>query len=65
MAARWGRAMQAEPSLNPLWHQATLPFRLLSMPSEVRLWRHIRLCASANPWLPQAGDEEGAVGPSD
>jgi len=65
MAARWGRAMQAEPSLNPLWHQATLPFRLLSMPSEVRLWRHIRLCASANPWLPQAEDEEGAAGPSD
>jgi GT2 family glycosyltransferase len=65
MAARWSRAMQAEPSLNPLWHRATLPFRLLSMPSEVRLWHHIRLCASANPWLPQAGDEEGAVAPSD
>jgi len=30
---------------------------LLSMPSEARLRRHIRLCASANPWLP---DNEGA-----
>jgi O-antigen biosynthesis protein len=65
MAERWGRAMQAEPSLNPLWHQATLPFRLLSMPSEARLWRHIRLCASANPWLPETQDEERPAVASD
>jgi GT2 family glycosyltransferase/tetratricopeptide (TPR) repeat protein len=65
MAERWGRAMQADPSLNPVWHQATLPFRLLSMPSETRLLRHIRLCASANPWLPETQDEEGLSAPSD
>jgi len=57
LRARWGRVLDTDPSLNPLWHQATLPYRLLSMPSEARLWRHIRLCASANPWLP---DNEGA-----
>jgi len=64
IAERWGSAMQSDPSLNPLWHQATLPFRLLSMPSEARLWRHIRLCASPNPWLPDSGDGEGDNTPS-
>jgi hypothetical protein len=58
---RWGAALNAEPSLNPFWHQATLPFRLLSMPSEQRLWRHIRLCASPNPWLPDRGKPSGAI----
>jgi GT2 family glycosyltransferase len=60
MVERWGRALQSDPGLNPFWHQATLPFRLLSMPSEARLWRHIRLCASANPWLPDSRDGEGS-----
>jgi GT2 family glycosyltransferase/tetratricopeptide (TPR) repeat protein len=60
LAERWGIALTTEPSLNPLWHQATLPFRLLAMPSEARLWRHIRLCGSANPWLPYRGDEPAA-----
>jgi GT2 family glycosyltransferase/tetratricopeptide (TPR) repeat protein len=59
LRARWGAVLDTDPSLNPLWHQATLPFRLLSMPSEARLWRHIRLCASANPWLPDSGGGEG------
>jgi O-antigen biosynthesis protein len=49
---RWGTALEVDPSVNPSWHRATLPFRLLSAPSPARLWRHIRLCASANPWLP-------------
>ena len=49
---RWGTALEADPSVNPSWHRATLPFRLLSAPSPARLWRHIRLCASTNPWLP-------------
>ena len=62
---RWGAALTAEPSLNPMWHQATLPFRLLSMPSEARLWRHIRLCASPIPWIPDRGDmPSDAVQPS-
>jgi O-antigen biosynthesis protein len=65
LAERWGAALTAEPSLNPFWHQATLPFRLLSMPSDARLWRHIRLCASPNPWLPDRGDNPSdAVQPS-
>ena len=64
MANRWGTAMEAEPSLNPTWHRATLPFRLLSAPSQERLWHHIRLCAAPNPWLPDtagAGDRAAAA----
>ncbi len=54
MTDRGDMAMEAEPSLNPTWHRATLPFRLLSAPSQDRLWHHIRLCAAPNPWLPDA-----------
>jgi GT2 family glycosyltransferase/tetratricopeptide (TPR) repeat protein len=64
MMDRWGRAMEAEPSLNPTWHRSTLPFRLLSAPSQERLWDHIRLCAAPNPWLPDtagAGDRAAAA----
>ena len=54
MEARWGAAMLADPSVNPVWHMATLPFGLLSAPSQSRIWAHIRRCASDNPWLPEA-----------
>ena len=54
MEARWGQAMLADPSVNPVWHMATLPFHLLSAPSQSRLWAHIERCAAANPWLPEA-----------
>ena len=57
---RWGGALEIDPSVHPAWHRATLPFRLLSAPSSARLWRHIRLCASANPWLPDKGRVEDA-----
>jgi hypothetical protein len=50
---RWGAAMDSDPGLNPVWHMATLPFRLLSAPSQNRLWAHIERCASADPWLPE------------
>ena len=53
MEARWGPAMAADPSVNPVWHMATLPFRLLSAPSPSRLWAHIERCAASNPWLPE------------
>jgi GT2 family glycosyltransferase/Tfp pilus assembly protein PilF len=52
LETRWGAALDADPSLNPLWHNATLPFRLVSAPSQSRLWAHIERCAAANPWLP-------------
>jgi hypothetical protein len=32
---------------------AALPFRLLSAPSQSRLWTHIDTCAAKNPWLPE------------
>ena len=53
MEQRWGAAMAADPSVNPVWHMATLPFRLLSAPSRSRLWAHIERCAAENPWLPE------------
>jgi hypothetical protein len=53
LEARWGAALDADPSLNPLWHNATLPFRLVSAPSQSRLWAHIERCAKVNPWLPE------------
>jgi O-antigen biosynthesis protein len=54
MEARWGPAMLADPSVSPVWHMATLPFRLLSAPSQSRLWAHVERCAASNPWLPEA-----------
>jgi O-antigen biosynthesis protein len=54
---RWGAALQVDPGVNPAWHAASLPFRLISAPSQQRLWRHIRLCAAANPWLPECRGE--------
>jgi GT2 family glycosyltransferase len=56
MEARWGAAMLTDPSINPVWHMATLPFRLVSAPSQSRLWAHIERCAAPNPWLPRMGD---------
>jgi hypothetical protein len=56
MEARWGAAMTADPSLNPVWHMATLPFRLLSAPSQSRLLAHIERCAASNPWLPEGSN---------
>ena len=60
MEQRWGAALEIDPSVNPAWHNATLPFRLISAPPQERLWRHIRLCASTNPWLPDRGGEADA-----
>jgi tetratricopeptide (TPR) repeat protein/GT2 family glycosyltransferase len=53
MQGRWGGAMLADPSVNPVWHMATLPFSLLSAPSQFRIWAHVRRCAADDPWLPE------------
>jgi GT2 family glycosyltransferase len=53
MEARWGAAILADPSVNPVWHMAASPFSLLSAPSQFRIWAHVRRCAAANPWLPE------------
>ncbi len=58
---RWGTALEADPSVNPAWHAATLPFRLISAPPQARLWRHIRTCAAADPWLPEYGPQRGGT----
>ena len=64
LTLRWDTALQAEPSLNPHWHRAALPFHLIAPPSQSRLWRHIELCASADPWFPlrAGGQDTGRVG---
>jgi GT2 family glycosyltransferase len=53
MEQRWGATIAADPSVNPVWHMATLPFRLLAAPSKSRLWAHIERCSAENPWLPE------------
>jgi hypothetical protein len=50
MRERWGAVLDSDPSLNPAWLMASLPFRLLAPPSQVRLWAHIEMCARENPW---------------
>ncbi len=55
MEERWGAAMVDDPSVNPVWHMATLPFRLISAPSRSRLLAHVERCAAANPWIPETG----------
>jgi GT2 family glycosyltransferase len=68
MEARWGATLRTDPSINPIWNletfglsgqrllRQTLPFRLLSAPSQSRLWRHIERCARSNPWLPERSE---------
>jgi tetratricopeptide (TPR) repeat protein/GT2 family glycosyltransferase len=64
MEERWGAALRIDPGVNPIWHSATLPFRLISAPSREWIWRHIRLCASQNPWLPdRSGTADGYQAP--
>jgi O-antigen biosynthesis protein len=49
--ARWPGVLDREPSLAPIWIQATLPHRLLSFPSEQRIWNYVEANASLTPWL--------------
>ena len=50
MRARWGEAMDFDPGVNPYWHDASLPFRLLAPVSLARLERYIAASASGQPW---------------
>ena len=49
--ARWAGWLESDPGVNPAWHDATLPFRLLSWPSAERVRAHVARCAQAEPWL--------------
>lgn len=57
MRDRWGAALLSDPDVNPNWHVATRPFRLVAAPPQPRLWHHIRMCASPNPWAVNCGAE--------
>ncbi len=50
MRARWGAAMDFDPGVNPTWHDASLPFRLIAPVSTAKLTRYIAASASGNPW---------------
>ena len=50
MRARWGEAMDFDPGVNPYWHDASLPFRLLAPVSLARLERYMAASASGRPW---------------
>jgi GT2 family glycosyltransferase len=47
---RWGGAFESDPSVNPIWCMATLPFRLMIAAPRERIMAHIRRCAAPNPW---------------
>ena len=50
LEARWASWLDSDPGVNPAWHDATLPFRLLSWPSAGRVRAHMARCAQAGPW---------------
>jgi O-antigen biosynthesis protein len=50
MQQRWGEAFIRDPSVNPLWLDVTMPFRLIAAPATERVNDHIRQCAAADPW---------------
>jgi O-antigen biosynthesis protein len=50
MQQRWGAALAFDPTVHPLWFDATMPFHLIAAASEARINRHIRRCAAFNPW---------------
>jgi len=47
---RWPDELMMEPSLHPFWQQATLPHRLLAIPSREKIWGYIDRAALADPW---------------
>jgi len=51
LEARWPGVFEVEPSLNPFWLQETIPFRLLRVPTEARLWDYIERSARLQPWI--------------
>ncbi len=50
MLERWRGALETDPSVHPIWHSATLPFRLLAPFSTARAMEHIRVTAAVRPW---------------
>jgi len=52
MVRRWPRELDLDVTVNPAWHPAILPFRLLRAPSLAAIAAHIYRTASADPWLP-------------
>lgn len=56
LEARWPGALSIEPGVNPFWHQAIAPFRLVSYPSAARIWEHVALSAALNPWRVSPAD---------
>ena len=50
MQQRWGAALTTDPSIHPLWLDATMPFRLISAASAGRINDHLRRCAALDPW---------------
>ncbi len=47
---RWPGVFTNEPSLSPMWRQATMPFRLLTIPSDAELWAYIERSGAVTPW---------------
>jgi hypothetical protein len=52
MRRRWPGALETDPSVHPGWKAATLPFRLLGLPTRDAAVRHLEASAKRDPWLP-------------
>jgi O-antigen biosynthesis protein len=52
MEQRWGAALDSDPGVNPIWHDGTLPFRLITAVPAERALTHIVRCGGHLPWKP-------------
>jgi GT2 family glycosyltransferase/tetratricopeptide (TPR) repeat protein len=50
MLARWGAALECDPSVHPYWWPAALPFDLLAPVALGRIREHIQLTGLRHPW---------------
>ena len=52
MRKRWGKALDFDPSVHPLFADASLPFRLIRAPPPGAIERYMEVSASMVPWTP-------------
>jgi GT2 family glycosyltransferase len=52
MEQRWGAALDSDPSVNPIWYDGTLPFRLITAVPAGRALAHVVRCGGHLPWKP-------------
>jgi hypothetical protein len=53
MEARWGEAMLADPSVNPVWHMGNVAFTFYLPLHNCGYWLILGDAPNDNPWLPE------------